>query len=326
MAGKIKRSTFILCLSLALNLLLFTFWWNRSRQVKDAFQSNELPMPPRKSPAAQEKLKNARLTNVIIPLHPRQEGTLIRSFRLWNRFLPCDVKNTLSHSGPGTNVTLTLFISSKKDTALEQRLLKGFHQISKAARSCFREVNVRHASLTGDYNNYLTGSRKMFEQMLNGSLNLGNASYALYMEPDLIPVRTGWLSAIDSHTRYPNLNFWLKGSVFRGPTSAYRNRAIYNLFHINGNAIYNLDDEDFRHFYFGQVRPYIEAHYTDGAYDTDLYKFLLDPRNYHWARKWAHKFQFTDAIRNMWHANYSLAQLMKESETVVLVHGGTLNL
>jgi len=122
--GKAKQSTLVLCLSLALNLLLFIFLWSGHGQLTDVLQLSELPMSLQGSPAAQERLKNTRLTNVVIPLHPQQEGALIRNFRLWNRFLPCD---STSPSGSSANVTLTLFISTKENVALEQRLLSGFH-------------------------------------------------------------------------------------------------------------------------------------------------------------------------------------------------------
>lgn len=162
----------------------------------------------------------------------------------------------------------------------------------------------------------------MFEFMLNGWLGLQHASYVMYMEPDCLPIRPNWLMILDSLTRWPNQPFWIKGSIFRGQVpNVYR--IIYNLLHINGNAIYNLGDPAFRHFYFDQVRPYIVKFYNEGAYDTDVFKYLLDLGNYNFARQTAHMFQFTDAIQNHWHSNYSISELKAMSEMVVMIHGGT---
>lgn len=293
---------------------------------------------PMHSPLANEHtVKRARLTNVVMPFHARQEPTVLRNLELWKVFPPCEPDpeaRQASHEpffardehpgGPlGRNVTFTFFVSSDTDPELELRLLAAFNALPEPIRACYSGANVRFSRLSDKDDKYLTGSRKMFEFMLNGWLGMQEPSYVLYMEPDCLPIRPNWLMILDSITRWPNSPFWMKGSIFRGRTKALTNRIIYNLFHINGNALYNLGDPAFRHFYFDQVRPYIKKYYNEGAYDTDIYKFLLDIGNYNHARRLAHLFQFTDTIQNMWHSNYSISGLKAMSEMVVLAHGGT---
>lgn len=268
-------------------------------------------------------LQKSRLTHVVIPFHPRQESRLIKNIDSWSRYLPCDAQGG-SRESAEKSVDLIFFVSTKEEESLEQRLLDHFAQLPEHVRACFRAVAVRGGGLEGDQNNYLTGSRLQFEFMLDGGLGLADPSYVLYMEPDLLPIRPKWLDALDELCRYPNDPFWIKGSTFRGSLSVMRTRIIYNLFHINGNAIYNLGDKGFRTFYHHMVRPYIKALYPDQSYDTDIFKFLLATSNYNYARLHAHQFQFTDSIRNMWHTNFTLESVRSESDIVMMVHGGTI--
>lgn len=349
----------LLGVSVALNVLLGllvvlqgprgpNFAVNKSRQCWDLdsrnqdyyVDINQMTLPSHHPQASEHTIKKARLTNVVMPFHSRQEPAVLRNLEMWKVFPPCvmDLSSVdLSSVDPffaldehpggklGRNVSFTFFVSSDVDPELELRLLTAFNALPEDVRGCFRDANVRFSRLSDNDDSYLTGSRKMFEFMLNGWLGMRDPYYVLYMEPDCLPIRPSWLTLLDSLTRYPSGQFWIKGSIFRGNARAIKNRIVYNLFHINGNAIYNLGDAGFRHFYFDMVRPYIAKYYNEGAYDTDIFKFLLDLGNYNYARQMAHMFHFTDAIQNMWHSNYSITELKAMSETVVLVHGGTPN-
>lgn len=282
-----------------------------------------IPFPAHVEIAQQKVLQESRLTHVVIPFHPRQEKRLINNMSSWSRYIPCDAQGG-GRGDFGKNIGLIFFVSTKVEKNLEQRLLDHFARLPEHVRACFHSVVVRGGDLEGNQNNYLTGSRLQFEFMLDGNLGLADPKYVLYMEPDLVPIRPKWLEMLDELCRYPNDPFWIKGSAFRGSLSAMKTRIIYNLFHINGNAIYNLGNEGLRTFYHTMVRPYIRALYTDQSYDTDIFKFLLATSNYNYARLHAHQFQFTDAIRNMWHTNFTLESVRSESDIVVMIHGGTV--
>ncbi|PJF17647.1 hypothetical protein PSACC_02549 [Paramicrosporidium saccamoebae] len=318
--------------------------WDLEAQKADYYLDvNMMSLPMYRPQSSELNVKRARLTNLVMPFHARQEPAVMRNLELWKHFPPCYLaEEPGTHPNQdymdsffardehpagrlGRNVTLTFFVSSEADPELEMRVLGAFNALPIRIQKCFSSANVRFSRLSNEDDKYLTGSRKMFEYMLNGWLGLLEPYYALYMEPDCLPVRPNWLMILDSQTRWPNSPFWIKGSIFRGDAHAITNRIVYNLFHINGNALYNLGDPSFRHFYFDMLRPYITKYYTEGAYDTDVFKFLLDLGNYNYARQTAHMFQFTDAIQNHWHSNYSIGELKAMSETVVLVHGGTPN-
>lgn len=154
------------------------------------------------------------------------------------------------------------------------------------------------------------------------------ASYVLYMEPDMLPVKSRWLSLLIIECSWPNPLFWIKGSIFRGSANLVNPSSpnLPNLYHINGNAIYNLADDNFKHFYFNHVRPYVVGKFGDSrnAYDTDFLEFLWDTANYEVARRVFSRYQYSESIVNMWKTEYTLASLSDDHPNALLVHGGTL--
>lgn len=258
--------------------------------------------------------REPRLKHVVMPFHPRQEAQLRENLLSWIRFAPCQ---------SSLDVEFVFFPAADKDEQLEARLMSMFNELPPSARSCFSKgARVFFSALGPSINNdYLIGSRRMFEQMVQnsvGGMNLERPSYAFYMEPDARPVKSDWLYHLDRLCRFPNEPFWIKGSIFRGDPTVIKSPVAYNLLHINGNALYNLGDPSFRHFYFSLVRPFIERHFYDGAYDTDISKFLLSLSNFDYVRQVAHKFKLTDAIQNRWHSEYQEDQI----EGAYIVHGG----
>jgi len=160
----------------------------------------------------------------------------------------------------------------------------------------------------------------MFENILSEKVELaGPPGYMLLMEPDCQPVRPFWLSVIDSQCRFPNGPFWIKGSIFRGLDHVITSKRYDMMYHINGNAIYNLGDSSFRYFYFDIMKPWLRE---VNAFDTDIYNFINDKRNFHYTRHVIHLFQYTDTIQNWYHSSWKLEEIRRNSPTVVLVHGG----
>lgn len=263
-----------------------------------------------------------------MPLHIRQVSEAIANMRLWEEYMPCPSDSELGDEQAmtgawlGREVSLVLLLNCARDVLVENELLNAFDSLSGSARSCFSNVQVQFSSLSREEDNYLTGSRLMFEKILDDTLRLESPSYVLLMEPDCLPIRNYWLSFIDAQTRFPNTPFWIKGSIFRGEDRIISRQQLPNKFHINGNAIYNLGDRSFPHFYFKILLPFIRWKYRSTAYDVDTFVFLQDLQNYHYTRHVVHFFQFSDFVQNHYHSEYSLKAVKKGSPTVVLVHGG----
>jgi hypothetical protein len=182
---------------------------------------------------------------------------------------------------------------------------------------------------------HVKGARLMFEEFLRGGVltQEDDVGYALYMEPDTVPIQPYWLSQVRQQVSWPVPEFWILGSIYRGdlrhivpleydPAEHYAP----NFFHINGNAVYNLRSKSFRSFYFDDLRPYVaKKHNGDSfnAYDTDVNEYLTDVANSHKARTWMHYFRYTDLIQNQWYTDWSATDLIASSPNTVLVHGGT---
>lgn len=271
-----------------------------------------------------------RLTHVVIPFHVRQLGQMVYVMEQWRTFPPCPSLHMLqemhvdSHTTSlGRDISLIIYLNTRKDTDVEKRVAQAFADLPDDIRGCFREMNFRYADLVGERDSYLMGSRMMFEQMLKGYIGMGAPEYGLYMEPDCFPVRPYWLSHIDAQTRVPGPMFWLKGSIFRGDMNVVGRTNIVNMFHINGNALYNLGDPALGRFYFDRIRPFIENKVKkEGAYDTDFAVYLQHGGHLAEALGLAHRYQFSDFIQNLYHSNYSISELVATNIVTDMVHGG----
>lgn len=257
-------------------------------------------------------VNSAHLSHVIMPFHQRQVEIVKDNLKLWSRYPPC-------RHGSLQNIGLIFYVSGNRNEDLVKDLLNSFNS------PCFNSITVEFAELSHEDDRYLKGSRLMFEKMLSKKLDFNgiNPSHVFYMEPDALPIRPFWLETIKQQIISPNAMFWMKGSIFRGQKQSISTNVIHNHIHINGNAIYNLEDDYFRKFYFELVRPFIKMNFkNEAAYDTDIFKVLLWD-NAKYTKEFFHMFQFSDFIQNHWHSEYSLSEIRENSPNTFLVHGGS---
>ena len=110
--------------------------------------------------------------------------------------------------------------------------------------------------------------------------------YFYMMEPDITPIRSGWLQKLcdELDIASPGQDFWLKGSNQKC-NKYYGDIASRHDWHINGNAIYKVGDLDFEEFLANVQRSYTggpdgcPAGCTTGrmyenAYDHVLFRYL----------------------------------------------------
>lgn len=280
------------------------------------------------------KQKYAHLSHLVIPFAKKQLGRVLERIDEWNDTVPpCSKEWQKQRSRPA----LTLYLDCSRSIGLEEKVRKA---LSKSTLECFREVTFAYAKLRAHESGYLDGSLKMFELMLDHKIGMKSPSYIFYMEPDCIPIRPGWLEAVERAVRFPNPHFWVRGSLFTGEPSAILMNDLENLLHINGNAWYNLGDPDFAWWYFNQVKPFFRVYGQSLAFDLDTFAYLLQRDN--WIRDrgkdlkagsgtkrvlhnrhYAHFFQYSRTIRNMWRTTYNITEVMKEHPETYLLHGGT---
>lgn len=279
-----------------------------------------------------------RLTHVVVPFHAKQIDRIQAFFDLWIKHKPCIDSNELSnqynvktHYNPplGTNIELVFFIGSMNDTEIvERQVMRMYNDLPASVKKCFSHVHTEHYRFNQTDNSYLLGAKAMFEKFLNADLNVKmKPYYAFYMEPDVRPIRSGWLSYTDAQCRWPLPMFWIKGSQFRGTPLPRHCKNIVTKMHVNGNALYNLHDPAFKKHYYDMVLPFLKQKGHKPwllAYDLFFMTNVLENEDqYPEYQKDLHKFVLSDFIQNRWHVNYTVNEVLEESESTFLVHGGT---
>ena len=269
----------------------------------------------------------SRLSHVVLAFHVKQLDVARINLQSWERVPPCarQLKHQKQNLRRRRLPTLTLYAASDGGAPI-QTVLASLDSLwsSSNYKHCFAGATTRHLAIDNAIDNHVDGARLMFENMLAGNV-VDKASVVLYMEPDLRPVRPNWLEAMERVSAAPCDPFWVKGSVFLGDAALMAATTyLPNMYHINGNALYNVGDKDFVDFYSNRVRPYVERKHGDSvnAYDTDMYEFLMDRANYDYARRVMRMYRYTGAIVNMWHTQYTIDDVLKANPDAVLVHGG----
>lgn len=267
-----------------------------------------------------------RLSHVVIPMamNPAQLGRLRRTFKHWNANPPC-VERSWPNRPHESSVTLSILLYGARTETAERQIQSMYWSLNSAARSCFAELQILGADLPAHTDKHVAGSQAMFETLLNNTLDIKDMQYVFWMEPDTVPIRADWLNALDRACRTGE-RFWIKGSALRHDlrrdiiTQRYGSHFLY---HINGNALYNLRPNEYPAFYRNQLIPYLEAtNARHSAFDLAPARFLLAPENEGVWRENAHRFQYTEIIQNRWGENYLPFERAQRFPGTFLIHGG----
>nr|XP_047138015.1 uncharacterized protein LOC124814398 isoform X2 [Hydra vulgaris]XP_047138016.1 uncharacterized protein LOC124814398 isoform X2 [Hydra vulgaris] len=262
--------------------------------------------------------QQVRKLKIVIPFQIKQIEKVLDNISKWKKFKPCDHKNSTIE-----NIELIFYMSYLN---ADQDIVKKLSLISNESLECFADTQMvfyKYNSIGEDQ--HVTGSRLMFESMLNKSNeHFNHTDFVFYMEPDVRPIKSNWLNALINEI--DSGKFWIKGSCFRGDLTQFMKNDLYvpNYFHINGNALYNIGSDDFRHFYFKVLRPYVVKKNGDSknAYDTDFFEFFFDNNNYETTRDVIHQFHLSDFIQNLWKTKYIVDEFTKKYANTYFVHGG----
>lgn len=280
----------------------------------------------------------SRLTHLVVPFHEKQIDRMPSFLESWVKHSPCvSIDDLASKSGVrmgykerlGMNIELVFFVGSTNDTSVvEASVLSVYKRLPFHVKQCFAHTYTRSYRLNQTDNGYLLGAKSMFEEFLTGKMLHSPPYYAFYMEPDVKPVRPGWLSWVDAQCRWPSPLFWIKGSQFRGEALPHRSKNAVTKLHINGNAIYNLKDPEFRAYYFDIIIPFLSKNGIKPwklAYDLFfMTNVLQNADDYSLYQRHLHKFVLSDFIQNRWHVNYTLSEILDDNQSTFLVHGGTM--
>lgn len=245
--------------------------------------------------------------SIVMPFHIKQAEKVIKLMDSWSLYRPCDL------SSMPFRIDFIFFIARSNNQNFDAEKFTKHKNLE-----CFSRVEiVEYVFLDQRLDNHNMGSRIMFEYMLNRSDDVfKKQSFIFYMEPDTRPIRQNWL--IGLYKECIDENFWIKGSIQRGK----KMKSFTDSFHINGNAIYNIGDENFRNFYFQSVKLYFDKINFRYGYDGGIFKYLYDLNNIDQVKHIFHKFQFRGFVYNSCLSNYSVEKLADQFKDTIFVHGG----
>ena len=201
---------------------------------------------------------------VFVPFTRFDMSAVERSQAVWQRLPPCTGQQGASEaSRPGLMYLYNGRCGENgSDTcARVERIIS-----STAVTSCFRPPLVRGARLSGKSDTYdkqrrsaawTAGPNNLWHRAASKARRLGYW-YMLQLEPDVLPLRAGWLDRVQCITQMSDA--WIIGSALRAnctreETTQQCVRDLPEEFaeHINGNAIYAVGDNEFAQ-YSAQIR------------------------------------------------------------------------
>lgn len=194
--------------------------------------------------------------------------------------------------------------------------------------SCYQNIYHISTVLLESENHYPGGSAYMWKRLFiddqNNSISLRSRGYTHFfiMEPDTRPIRSYWLDVIveqitqgRDRESYHSTKWWMIGSIYRGTVPIER-----NFVHVNGNALYHLS-YDFIEFIENVSVEFPYNSKISNGYDLDLFVYLFNHIDL--AKKFWHKFQFSDFIQNCWHSgcNDTTEEFINNNPNTYLIHG-----
>lgn len=270
---------------------------------------------------------------VVIPLIGAHMSRLEWSVSRWadERYEPCGVNETMS-----TTVTLVVYYDRSLDeegtaTAVRRarEVLEGEGDVGEVARRCFKGGVVYASAELGERetrNSYRMdvlrnlvqtgGSNRQFERVFE-VLGGGRFRHFLYMEPDVWAVRRGWLARVVEEMGWGN--FWMRGSVMRYTPRFNIGwepfRSLYQR-HLNGNAMYALDDGC-----FDRYRELVRGVYGEGAFDVAMSYYRMSLKRVETFQMVAHRFGVSEVITDLGVTKFTEEEVRRRFAGTYLVHG-----
>lgn len=284
-------------------------------------------------PKAVEEFFGSSLRFAIVMAFPtRQIAEMQASVLLWDNpdFFPC------AGVSRRDKIDLVLYGADEATSELVSSKLVALRRQSSVSQ-CIGRVWTTHAGIRSDTkdsatgrsaNDYFLGAPAMFFSLRhNSQLVQQSYDYIFWMEPDVVPVRHGWLDALYEETFFMRREgIWQKGS---NPQYAHSvdvlaaqdpQVALYELFHINGNALF-----DFKSKAFGQYLTGC-AGLVPGSFDFSLFKYRYQQASAPFqqvSQRGLSRFQYTELIMNNPSdlCSPSLSSFLDTHKDVVVVHG-----
>ena len=195
-----------------------------------------------------------------------------------------------------------------------------------AAAACFQRVEFRAANLTAAEDGYPHGASHVFYAVHADMFADRRVRHFFYTEPDNAPIRARWADALQALVQTER--FWVKGSAVRGPAKVDE----WVIRHVNGNALYDAHDAEFRAVVRGASRAAPRMHARLDPYDLALAAYFHDPwcptgrhcaptTSVAWRRERLHLYRFAEFAANHHDAVLGVAAARRAYPCALFVHG-----
>ena len=195
-----------------------------------------------------------------------------------------------------------------------------------AAAACFQRVEFRAANLTAAEDGYPYGASHVFYAVHADMFADRRVRHFFYTEPDSAPIRARWADALQALVQTER--FWVKGSAVRGPAKVDE----WVIRHVNGNALYDAHDAEFRAVVREASRAAPRMHARLDPYDLALAAYFHDPwcptgrhcaptTSVAWRRERLHLYRFAEFAANHHDAVLGVAAARRAYPCALFVHG-----
>lgn len=270
------------------------------------------------SDVKKESTSNSSSLIVVVPFVGWQSEWVFSNLdSIWPRVPPCENADSSITAKPDLFFYFHKDISRSRFALSEiQRLFRKHENVSR----CFASLQFLNAGLSEAEDVYPLAAARMFFRLFK-SKRLLSYKTMFYMEPDNLPCRTGWLTALDRESRVPG-GFWVRGSILRDgveDTGRYSYAS-----HINGNALYAIGNKEFRAF-LSKVETSFWARPNDflGGYDVALHTLRSDRSFMTWIEytESVHLFQYTQLVQNLFRTQGNASEICQRYPSTYFIHG-----
>lgn len=267
--------------------------------------------------AIQTRTEHGGRLAVLIPFIESEVSLIKANVAIWDRLFPCEAGDAV-----GRHVDLVFYYNG--DWARRPELLSTLALLgreSRAVRECFAQVRFLMANLPprSEEDRHPLGSSLMFFKAMELPALVDHYRYMYWMEADQRPCQRGWLSKLYG-LAISNPGFWMIGSILRDG----QNASTYYSFadHINGNALYRLDHDDF-HQFLSQVQEEFSKNKGRflAAFDIAIYLVARHSLSFKDYAAIKHRFIYTDVLQNVYRTQTNLTLLCGNHPNTYLVHG-----
>lgn len=196
--------------------------------------------------------------------------------------------------------------------------------------SCFKEVKFVSARLSEEEDGYPRGCcNQYFKLFLNKNLRseMGNYDSIFLMEPDVYPLRTGWLDKLLEEAQWMQSGgLWVSGPEYdtRDVPNDYRFLPWYSDQHLNGNSIYVFEDTGYTNF-LQDAFQFATNHCYYGDYDEKIWQYVLNSQN----PGMKNRFHTSDLVGHCktnagWDPHLTLEQAKNRYPSAYLIHAQPL--